>query len=382
MANQGGAGAAAPQNLIHDRNIKLQSFDGTPSNALVWIKHIDMCQKAANWNSEQTAERARLHLTGEALTWIHNRIDAGTPGLDTWWPAEVNNVRPPGLKALMKARFVPGTDGRDAFSREALQQMPNQSVNAFYDQVEAAQFLMDDIFPENFKVGQKASYDLVHDKLVRTEFIQGLLPEIRKQVIARKPISAEEARQLAVNFEYADGGMKNTRKSFNVAALSDDMAKMSTSQWNRDVENEGCRYCGFIGHYKRECNLRLKDEANGQFLQQSPYFKPNQRGRGSGRYRSPRGRSSYRGQGHFQRTPWDPNNSRGQWRPQYPNRGYNGQNQRQLRGGYAHAAQGRDERSNEGPHRTSNVYDDSYQSEVQRTAEGNNMGAFRFLPEN
>ena len=67
-----------------DRNVKIADFDGDNMNVLEWIQSVRMCAGATDWDDGGICERAKLHLTGKARTWLQNRIMALTPGVDTW----------------------------------------------------------------------------------------------------------------------------------------------------------------------------------------------------------------------------------------------------------------------------------------------------------
>ena len=73
---------------------------------LEWLQTVKMCALSAEWEDAQTCERAKLHLTRRAKTWLQNRIMAATPGINHWDPAVANNVKPPNLQALLTQRFL------------------------------------------------------------------------------------------------------------------------------------------------------------------------------------------------------------------------------------------------------------------------------------
>ena len=70
----------------NDRNVRLVDFTGEGMSILEWTQHVDLCRTAAAWTDAQTAERAKLHISGKARTWLQNQILAQTPGIAAWFP--------------------------------------------------------------------------------------------------------------------------------------------------------------------------------------------------------------------------------------------------------------------------------------------------------
>lgn len=324
-----------------DRTVKLPEFSGDIAvdkmSAQEYISAVEMSARAGEWTDEVTAERVKLKLTGEARTWLNNRIRAETPGLGVFAPAAVNGRLPPGLRQLIIDRFMPQqTAGEQERLRATLIQADNESVNSFFDRVESVQFLLDMELPANFRVDQKASYDIVHNRQVQGNFIAGLRNDIRRHVTTLNVATLEDALRAAIAFEKAAspakkaiGGMQNEEGEQTLEARLAALELQRSGQVSRGrgrgrgglqgQAGEGCFYCGYVGHIKPVCRIRQGDEARGIFIPRAVGFVPGRigRGRGTGRgngqprggqqrgrgaFGPYRGGGTYRGQGNYVNT--------------------------------------------------------------------------------
>lgn len=306
-----------------DRNVKLQDFDGITPPIIEWIAHITMCQQATGWTNAQTAERVKLHIKGNAMIWLQNRIREQTPGLDTWFPdpAAPGGPRVPNLRTLLVSRFQKTkTPAEQARLRSTLTQSDSEDVATFFDRVEAVQFAIDETLPAAFVVDQKAQYDIIRGQLVLSNFINGLKPDIRMHVTTQNVATTDMAKEAAIAYEMANR-KKGTLAAFNTETMSpttlEEMAtkiaalalqKINTrgasrgrgytrgggpSNYNSSSDSQGCDYCGYLGHDIGVCNIKKKDVAAGSNFQRSPYYAPGRIGRGGrgrGRSRASRGR--------------------------------------------------------------------------------------------
>ena len=302
---------AAPA-MAADRNVKLMDFDGSTS-VVEFTQHVTMCQLAANWSQAQTAERVKLHLKGKAMLFLRNKIRDGTPGIDTWFPPLVAGARPACLHTLLTQRFLEThTAIEQALLKAQLKQEEGEDAASFYDRVEDLQFQLDEDLPAEFRVDNKASYDIVHDRDVLTAFIGGLTATVRAHVASTKPATKLNARESAIAFEMAHKkaaklhALEST-DSLDLEALAARIAALTmqrgrgqssrgrgSSRGSYDSGNsvnKGCDYCGYIGHKIAQCGIKRKDIEAGKTYPQSPYFQPNRVGRGG----RGRGRSSGRG---------------------------------------------------------------------------------------
>ena len=191
-----------------DRSVKLKEFSGDTAidqmTVVEYINMVEMSRVAGAWNDEVTAEKVKLKLIGPARTWLQNRIRAQTAGLGHFDPPVADNVKPPGLRALLIGRFMPQqTAGEQERLRATLIQGDNKPVQIFFDRVESIQFILDLKLPEDFRVNLKASYDIVHDRQVRGSFIAGLKADIRKHVTTLDVATLQDALTAAVAFEKA-----------------------------------------------------------------------------------------------------------------------------------------------------------------------------------
>ena len=293
-----------------DRNVKMLDFDNESMSILTWVSHVDLCMVAAAWTQAQTATRAQLHLTGPAMTWLQNRIREGTEGIATWYPPEVANVRPANLRTLLIERFhQASTAVEQAKLRATLTQQETETVATFYDRVEYTQYTLDDCLPAAFRINQKAEYDIIRESQILQNFITGLKPEVLKHVTTLNVTTAKEALDAATAFE-----MANRKKSGRVAGLAstaseveslaakiaaaaiDEFHRQNRGQPNRgrgrggrgrgqqqNGNQNGCEYCGYLGHSIDVCNIKKKDVAAGINLQRSQYYAPGRIGRGRGR---------------------------------------------------------------------------------------------------
>ena len=72
----------------------------------------------------------------------------------------------------MEERFSTSASATEqANLRSTLQQKDNEKVAAFYDRVQAVQFELDKDFPVAFRVDNKAQYDIVHKRMLLSNFI-------------------------------------------------------------------------------------------------------------------------------------------------------------------------------------------------------------------
>jgi len=115
-----------------DHSVKLLEFSGNvdaDKMTVVYINHVDMSRIAGGWDDAITAEKVKLKLTGSAHTWLQNIIQARDEGLAVSEPPSVNGVYPPGLCAIVLARFLPThTTSDQERLRQTLTQEPNESV--------------------------------------------------------------------------------------------------------------------------------------------------------------------------------------------------------------------------------------------------------------
>ena len=328
-----------------DRNVKLSEFSGDVAidhmTVMEYINHVEMSRIAGGWTDAVTAEKVKLRLTGAARTWLQNRIRAETPGLAAFDPPIANAVKPPGLRDLMINRFMPQqTAGEQERLRATLIQGENESAQVFFDRVESIQFILDLELPEVFRRESKANYDIVHNRQVRGSFIAGLKQETRKHVTTMDVVTLEDALQAAVAFEKARAPNKPaaaisgaTGSELTIEAR---LAALELQRQHRDgggagagrgqgkLADEGCFYCGYVGHNKQSCRIRQADESRGIFQKRAVGYVPGRVGRGRGGPQ--RGGGQQRGGG------FQPGRGRGfvQFRGAGQYRG--------GRGGYAHAA--------------------------------------------
>ena len=315
----------------NDRSVKLFEFSGDPvldrMTVTEFVSHVEMSRLAGGWTDAITAEKVKLRLTGPARTWLQNRIRAETAGLAAFDPPVAGNVKPPGLRALLIERFMPTTSaGEQQRLRASLVQGDQEPVHIFYDRVENVQYLLDMEFPETFRRESKAAYDIVHERMVCGNFIAGLRADIRKHVTTINVNNAIEARTAAVAYEKARctnkvpatmsgaSGEDETSLEKRIAALEMQRSQPRDSQnqtQNRaqggKLADEGCFYCGFIGHIKPVCRMRQADEAQGIYQKRAVGYQPGRvssrsagRGRGNQDFRGRgrgRGYTPYRGGG-------------------------------------------------------------------------------------
>lgn len=290
-----------------------------------YISHVEMSRIAGGWDDAITAEKVKLKLTGHARTWLLNRIRQATPGLAAFNPPLVAGNRPPGLRSLLINRFMPQqTAAEQGQLRASLVQGDNETVHNFFDRVESIQFILDMELPADFRDGQKAAYDIVHDQQVKGNFISGLKADIRRHVTTLNVATLQDALKAAVAFEKASAGKSKANNISSVSETNALEAKVAALDYRGGYntsgrgrgqgKGQGCFYCGFLGHIKTECRMRQQDESSGVFQQHSAGYQPGRVGRGSARGRGgfqetqrgyPRGRSSgnyrgsYRGRGNY-----------------------------------------------------------------------------------
>jgi hypothetical protein len=309
-----------------DRNIKMADFDAESMTILQWVSHVDLCMTAAGWTQARTATTAQLHLKGPPMVWLQNRIREETEGIDTWYPPEVAGVRPANLKTLLTARFhQSSTAVEQAKLRATLTQLETETVATFFDRVESVQFTLDDCLPADFRVNQKAEYDIIRSSQILQNFITGLKPEVLKHVTTLNVATATEALEAATAFEMANrkkpaGKMAGMGAKSEVEEMAAKIAAAAIDEFHRSNRGQsqrgrgggrgrggqrpndtgdGCAYCGYLGHTIGVCNIKTKDVAAGIRTQRSQYYAPGRIGRGSSRGRgSGRGRGDGRGRMH------------------------------------------------------------------------------------
>jgi hypothetical protein len=308
-----------------DRNIKISDFDGDNMSILEWLQSVRMCSAAAGWEDDATCERAKLHLTGRARTWLQNRIMANTPGINAWDPPVVAGAKPPNLQHLLTNRFLQAvTPTEQARLRLTLTQNDGEDASSFYDRCEATQFALDATLPEAFRTAEasKANYDIVRGQNILQNFINGLKHATRNHVTTLNVRSATEALDAAIAFEQANA--KNGKIAATSIATQDPdtefVAKVAAlvlrgggnhrGRGGSQGKDKGCFYCGFLGHWIKVCNSKKSDEARGIFQSRSSTYSPGRigtRGRGRGRgsdrgmdrgYPSRGGRGGYGGGTH------------------------------------------------------------------------------------
>jgi hypothetical protein len=340
-----------------DRSIKIPEFSGDPvidkMTVVAYLHLVDMSRNAGVWTDAITAEKVKLKLTGPALIWLQNRMQAGTEGLAVYEPDAVGDVRPPGLRALLTTRFMPQqTAGEQERLRSSLIQGEHETVQNFYDRVESIQFILDLEYPEAFRRDSKALYDIVHDRHVRGNFITGVKPDIRKHIITLDVATLQDALTAAVAFEKARAPPKTAGAvscatggeltiDARIAALELQKREGGGDRSPGKLADEGCFYCGYIGHNKAVCRIRAADEEKGIFQKRCEGYQPGRVGKKGGQTRGrgapQRGGNQYRGGqnrgGYSYRAPqpWQQNRGRG---------GQQGYGYPTTRGGYAHAAGG------------------------------------------
>ena len=320
------AAAAAAANQANDKAVRLGEFNGDTPPFNDWVAHVQMCKNATAWSEEFTSQRAKLMLKGKAAVWLQNQVLEGTNGLDVWFPeVDANGVRPLNLRTLLEERFSTTKSPSDlAQLRSTLHQKEGEDVNTFFDRVKSVQFELDKAYPLAFRVDQKAAYVIVHDQGVYNNFLCGLRSEIRTHVTTVDARTVKDAKDAALAFEQGSKAKKarvaamssNPNTTDMVTQLSNQVAALASrfggqgpgrgrgagrggSSQTSSSGDDGCNYClycGYVGHAKPKCNIKKKDEAQGLFYPQSPYFSPNRIGRGRGGGRGNRGSSSSRGQ--------------------------------------------------------------------------------------
>ena len=331
-----------------DKSIKLPEFSGDVAQdtmtVIEYINQVEMSKTAANWSDAVTAEKVKLKLVGPARIWLQNRIRALTPGLNAFDPEapEGGGAAGPGLRRLLLDRFMPQqTAGEQERLRATLLQGDNEQVQVFYDRCESIQFILDLELPEDFRKNSKASYDIVHDRQVRGSFIAGLKADIRRHVTTLNVADTAEAVKAAVAFEKARTPVKAPTIGATVGDSSSIEARMAALEFNKQaafgrgqgkLAEEGCFYCGFIGHNKPDCRMKKNDEAKGIFRKRADGYQPGRIGRGSRGGGQTRGGQQYRGgfqgNGGYQQRGGGRGRGSGQYR-----------GQQQQRGGYVHSAE-------------------------------------------
>ena len=277
------------ENNTRTKAIEIPIFNGTSKDSMstrAWIHYVERCKRIANWTDDKTAEYAQLALREIAADWIENLTEARNADIDSW----------PTFKALFEARFhKKATLAERTVIKASLTQNKNESIQDFYDRVDSGNYILDENWPPlaegatAAQITQDANAKASHHKVnVFNDFLQGMNPEIRAQVVLQNPTTLVELQSVAVQVESA---LSNKKKQLEVAEISmpsplksnpgpSMVAAVETTAEKSTIDMNDLKVC--VDFVKSQMS---KDQNKGS----------NNRGRGQNNYRGNNTRRGFRG---------------------------------------------------------------------------------------
>jgi uncharacterized membrane protein YgcG len=288
--------------------VKLPDFLGNdgyngPNEAENFFQDVADAQLAGNVPNARMAGLVRTVLKGNARRWYQIQRDGGVAGLGEWTT----------LEPLMRARWIrPLTVLEVRRMMDGLQQLPDESVDAFRDRVQMAHINEDRTLAQAVK--NEDGYMTNVNRRVRRAYLAGLRQEVRAAMVGVDPDVAliDEMVVLARNAELLTR-QAATRQTVNVVTNAaydvdlppreypglslEDQATVDAvysrypprggggrgggqsrggggnrrgggSQGGNPHADKSCRRCGLLGHLEAKCivNLdNLKRRGKGKF---------------------------------------------------------------------------------------------------------------------
>ena len=193
------------------------------------------------------------------------------------------------------------TAGEQERLRATLIQGETKKVQVFLDRVESIQYILDLDLPDTFWLEEdtKDSYRMVHRGQVRANFVAGLKAEIRKHVVSlANVVTLDDVLNAAIAYEKANAPLAAPKVAGASGGPEDDLtAQIAALEFRRQqlsgggsLKDEGCFYCGWVGHIKPDCRTKKNDEARGIFQNRATGYVKGRVGRGRGGGRGGQGR--------------------------------------------------------------------------------------------
>lgn len=268
-----------------------------------FIKRVEFAAKAAKWSDEQTVYYMRLALAGKAEQWYEITADSS----EAAWEKDFDRV-----SSALILRFEPSASGtRTLATISQMKQSSTESVQDYADRLRriAMQWRRAAPMPaastsEEQKVHARLGMRTMSEYILLTMFTQGLKETIKNAVMVQCPATINEALEIALNHEAGLANMKSSNEEPKGAKISpmeketeaevDALGARRTTGGtggttyrannnNAGATNQGCFYCGKMGHIKRDCLKKKRDWESGRG-----------RGRGRGGYNNTNNRSGQR----------------------------------------------------------------------------------------
>lgn len=270
-----------------------------------FIKRVEFAAKAAKWSDDQTVYYMRLALAGKAEQWYEITADSS----EAAWEKDFDRV-----SSDLILRFEPSASGtRTLATISQMKQSGTESVQDYADRLRriAMQWRRSAPMPaastsEEQKVHARLGMRTMSEYILLTMFTQGLKEALKNAVMVQCPGTINEALEIALNHEAGLANMKSSNEEPRGAKISpverENEAEVdalgarrttggttgTTYRGNNNTNNsgstnQGCFYCGKMGHIKRDCLKKKRDWESGRG-----------RGRGRGGYANNNNRSGQR----------------------------------------------------------------------------------------
>lgn len=243
---------------------KLEPFSGgsVGIDVKTFCYYVDEISKIGKWSDTDTASAVRISLRGEAQQYVMLNNNLRTT--QTWQD----------LRQALLERYTPTeTPGWNIAKFNQCIQRRGEGVKSYIDRLQQAANKL--IVPcEN--AAEKKIREELHNERLLTQFLEGLLPELRRPVLHNAPKTFKEAQEAAKLAEIVEKQLNEAtgeeKQVCNIAVTP----QTTTSEGNKyrhnfrrkwtpnrtppDFSNTMCFLCENIGHISRLCPEKRKNE--------------------------------------------------------------------------------------------------------------------------
>lgn len=240
---------------------KLEPFSGADGvDVKTFCYYVDEISNIGKWSDADTASAVRISLRGEAQQYV--MLNNDLRATQSW----------PTLKKALLERYTPTeTPGWNAAKFSQCVQRRGESVRSYIDRLQQTGNKL--IVPCENAEERKIRAEL-HGERLLTQFLEGLLPELRRPVLHKTPKDLKEAQEAAKLAETIEKQLsEGTREENPVYAVvtSPQQPQPATSGMHkfnrkpvvrkeRDCSNIMCFLCEDIGHISRFCPQKQKNK--------------------------------------------------------------------------------------------------------------------------